>query len=110
MYINAVFAILRLAAPGQPKLLKFSKVSYNQINVSWEEPDSDGGLPIEGYQLQYSTESGPPVVLNVTHTTFTVLSHLLPRTKYTIKVKAVHSIDGSNYTEKSRATDKRSKC
>ena len=80
------------------------------MRVSWEEPDSDGGLPIEGYQLQYSTESGPPEVLNMNHTTFAVLSHLLPGTKYTIKVKAVHSINGSINTEKNRTTDKRSKC
>ena len=102
---------LCLIAPGQPENLSISRVSCNQMNVSWKKPESSGGLPIERYELHYSTKSGTPVVLNVSHnTTFTVLSQLLPGTMYTIKVKAVHSISGSNYTEKSKATDNRSKC
>jgi hypothetical protein len=69
---------------------------------------SDGGLPIEGYQLQYRTKSGSPEVLNVNHTTTTVvLSRLIPGTNYTVTVKAIHSINGSNYVEESRITAKR---
>ena len=39
--------------PGQPKV---EDVTPSCAVLSWAEPDSDGGCPLDGYVLQYQAE------------------------------------------------------
>ena len=44
--------------PGRPRDLVAEVVSAEQINLWWSPPDSDGGRPVTGYVLEFSSDGG----------------------------------------------------
>ena len=59
--------------PGIPRDLVANAVSREQINLWWSPPDSDGGVPITGYILEFSGDGGG---------SWEVLSHLSDERTY----------------------------
>lgn len=41
-----------LAAPSAPRDLKVLEVTRQQVHLSWEAPEHDGGSPLTGYQVE----------------------------------------------------------
>lgn len=77
------------SAPGAPT---FSSVTTSSLKASWSAPSSNGGAPIEEYQVRLSTTSGfsssTPINTSSRSATFTGLD---PNRTYYVKVRAKNS-------------------
>ena len=72
--------------------------------ISWKPPTDIGDLPITGYVIEHSTTS---IKLNTT-TLNVSISQLIPKTKYTFRVKAVNAL-GESFVAMNYTTEEKSK-
>ena len=99
LYSNSVSATTH-DVPGVPRGLTVTVASDTHIQLSWQAPTHDGGHPITGYQLQYSTDGINFVNLTITNeTTLSYQQRILSRrTKYHYQVAAVNSVGTGAYS------------
>ena len=90
-------------APGIPRRLRLDVTTDNEIGVTWRAPNSDGGQPITGYNVQYRpSTSGDFTDIAVTGETTTITG--LDIDTYQVKVAAINSIGTGFYTGIESAT------
>ena len=88
--------------PSAPRDLTATAVSDSQIDLTWQAPNSDGGSPITGYQLQVSEDEGASwTSLHTTNGSMLSYAHMgLDRgTTYHYRVAAVNSVGMGPYTD-----------
>jgi hypothetical protein len=99
--------------PGAPATIS-ATAGNAQATVSWTAPTSDGGAPVSGYQVQYSTTAGgsyidaqggcaPATTGSSTALTCTA-SGLTNGTTYYFKVAAINSAGPGSYTSPASVT------
>ncbi|XP_042315343.1 neural cell adhesion molecule 2 [Sceloporus undulatus] len=94
--------ILALAdVPSSPHGVKIIEVSQTIAKVSFNKPDSHGGVPIHHYQVDVKEVISETwkVVLSHGVQTMVVLSSLEPNTTYEIKVAAVNGKGQGEYSK-----------
>ncbi|XP_077198557.1 neural cell adhesion molecule 2 isoform X4 [Paroedura picta] len=94
--------ILDLAdVPSSPHGVTIIEVSQTSAEVSFNRPDSHGGVPIHHYQVDVKEVSSEmwKVVLSRGDQTTVVLSSLEPNTTYEIKVAAVNGKGQGEYSK-----------
>ncbi|XP_061483879.1 neural cell adhesion molecule 2 isoform X2 [Rhineura floridana] len=94
--------ILALAdVPSSPHGVKIIDVSQTLAKVSFNKPDSHGGVPIHHYQVDVKeiTSETWKVVISHGVQTMIVLSNLEPNTTYEIKVAAVNGKGQGEYSK-----------
>lgn len=76
------------STPGIPK--NFQAVPGNrEVNLSWTEPDHDGGAEINQYVIEYSSDQGTVVVLETG--TEKTITNLVNNKNYTFRIAAKNS-------------------
>ena len=76
--------------------MRTSPIACNKVNVTWNEPQNTGGLPVDGYEVFYRAEHSRIFQKKSSNTTSTLLDNLSPNTKYTIRVRAENDIGFGN--------------
>ena len=90
-------------APGIPRRLRLDVTTDEQIGVTWRAPNSDGGQPITGYNVQYRRGTvGDFTDIAVTGLTTTITG--LDVDTYQVKVAAINSIGTGAYSDIESAT------
>ena len=85
-------------APGIPRRLRLDVTTDEQIGVTWRAPNSDGGQPITGYNVQYRRGTvGDFTDIAVTGLTTTITG--LDIDTYQVKVAAINSIGTGAYSD-----------
>ena len=87
-----------VTAPTTPRNLKANE-SLSQIQLSWNEPSSDGNSKITGYKIEVKKDSGSYSVLKSntnTSTTSYVDSNVQKDSTYTYRVYAINSVGASS--------------
>ncbi len=92
-------------APGAPNLTSATP-SSGAVSLTWSAPSSNGGSPITGYDVYFSTSptpipAGSPTFVTGTSDTVTGLAN---GTKYYFEVEAVNSVGNSNSSNQLSAT------
>lgn len=89
------------AVPSMP--LNFTAVGgNNQVVLSWQAPDSNGGLAITGYEIQTDGGSWTPVGNVLTYT----VTGLTNGTSYTFRVRAVNAMGNGTQSDAKNASPK----
>ncbi|XP_074088417.1 neural cell adhesion molecule 2 [Macrotis lagotis] len=94
--------ILALAdVPSSPYEVKIIELSQTIAKVSFNKPDSHGGVPIQHYQLDVKEVASETwkVFRSQGSSTMVVLSNLEPNTTYEIKVAAVNGKGQGDYSK-----------
>jgi len=92
-------------APSPPFGLIASVVASNQINLSWNPPNEDGGQPIIGYKIEVRVGSGTFSVLTSNTGITTTYSHTgLETGSYTYMVYAINSVGTSAASTQATST------
>ncbi|XP_074156716.1 neural cell adhesion molecule 2 isoform X2 [Sminthopsis crassicaudata] len=94
--------ILALAdVPSSPYEVKIIELSQTIAKVSFNKPDSHGGVPIHHYQLDVKEVTSETWKVFRSHgiSTTVVLSNLEPNTTYEIKVAAVNGKGQGDYSK-----------
>ena len=85
-----------IPAPGAPTDLAVIP-GINDVSLTWTAPDSDGGLAITDYIIQYKMKTDN-VWINFVHTPTTTtaakITGLIPSTEYNFRVQAVTEFTG----------------
>ena len=108
---SAATAAVVATVPGVPRSIEAERGGTGELDVSWEEPDSNGGSAITGYTVQWKESSDSwDSAADVSETTVTGTSHTISRlslgTEYTVRVIATNSVgDGSASAEASATAD-----
>ncbi|XP_046554801.1 titin-like [Haliotis rubra] len=79
--------------PSPPKFLKAANVNEKTADIEWKAPDSDGGLPLTGYVIQFreSRRSIWNTFCEVEATMTSIkLTDLVPGNEYVVAVVAVN--------------------
>ncbi len=66
-------------APGAPRNLQARARGATQIDLAWEPPDDSGGLAIEGYKIEVSTDGGATLTVLETDTGTPATEYAHPR-------------------------------
>ena len=83
--------------PGQPEHLNVSPHGAGALDLDWEAPGSDGGLPITGYKVQWKEEAdswdrpedvSEETVTGATHT----INGLTEGVEYAVRVMATNEV------------------
>ena len=96
--------------PSTPSDLTVAVLNSTQVLLAWTAPDSDGGLPITGYQIEMSSDPGyrvwGPVVVDNTGTTDTsyVYTELEPGATLSYRVRARNLLGRSEPSDSVEAT------
>lgn len=99
--------ILIAVPPSAPTRLSAKALSGTSVRVSWMPPRSDGGFPITGYEIRYSTSGVRPVgvwtpvedPLSLDYT----IEDLIPGKQVIIEVRAINAtFDGALGTTRVR--------
>jgi len=78
--------------PSAPKNVTVARASRTEINVTWEAPESNGGLEVTSYDATASATGATPAACSATVPTLTCkLSGLTAGTTYSITVAAKNS-------------------
>ena len=103
-----VYSVVR--APQPPTELTANAISASRINLTWTAPTDDGGLPITGYSIGRSADSGViwSTIVSNTASTATIYSDtgLLANMTYTYRVSAINSVGSSAPSDTAFATTK----
>ena len=86
--------------PGVPMSVVGTSYADSQSSVSWSAPTSDGGSPIQGYNIQYSSDGGASwtsVVSGTASSPYTVTG-LTNGTSYIFEVAAVNGYGTSAWS------------
>ena len=77
IYIKTATTVVSAVAtvPGAPRSLSATASGTTTINLVWNAPASDGGLPITGYKIEVSSDSGSNWTDRVANTTGTNTSY-----------------------------------
>ena len=67
-YLVANGSTVAPTAPGAPRNLQARARGATQIDLAWEPPDDSGGLAIEGYKIEVSTDGGATLTVLETDT------------------------------------------
>jgi len=88
--------------PSAPKNVAVARASRTEMNVSWEAPDSDGGVAVSSYTATASATGASSVTcLANVPTTSCKLTGLTAGTSYSIVVAATNSVgSGASSTAK----------
>ena len=94
---SAPTATVAATVPGPPRNLEVSASDAGALDLSWDEPDSDGGSDITGYKAQYREMGGtwndPAAVSEETATgTVHTVSGLTGGVEYTLRVMAINGV------------------
>jgi len=93
---NTASATTSASVPGAPTGLTANTISYNQINLAWTAPASNGGAAITGYEIDRSLNGGGSWSILVANTLSTAVAYsdngLTPGTTYTYRVDAINSV------------------
>ena len=88
---NDVFEITAISGPSAPKNL--NAIAGNaQVTLTWSAPVSDGGAPITGYKLYWSSERDGPFSSVLVNTTSYLHEGLTSGMTYYYKVAAISSV------------------
>ena len=89
--------------PGVPRGLTATPVDDTQINLSWQAPDDDGGTPITGYEISFSTSGGGS--FRTDRNTFTYQHMGLEKgDTYHYQIAAINSVGKGAYSNSTSAT------
>ncbi|KAG1672466.1 Twitchin [Nymphon striatum] len=76
------------SAPGGP--LEVSDVHKEGCKLKWKPPEDDGGMPVDGYEVEKQDESGVWVPVGKTRDPEMEVSGLTPGKDYKFRVKAIN--------------------
>ena len=93
MFVLIVVVVVTNVAPsGSPSSIMFSSATLTSITVQWGEvPCEDRNGEITGYTVQYTADNPPhtgTMAVSGMDNRMAVVSNLLPRTSYSILVRA----------------------
>ena len=96
---DLTLTIAEVGGPGVPRSVTAEPSGTDAIDVSWEEPASDGGSVITGYSVQWKEASGSwdmPKDVSQTDTdaesTSYTITNLSPGVEYSVRVIANNSV------------------
>ncbi|MDE2796519.1 MAG: fibronectin type III domain-containing protein [Gemmatimonadota bacterium] len=95
-----------VTVPDPPTDLE-ADAAGDRVDLDWERPDFDGGSPITGYRIEYSTDGDDWDDLEEdTETTSTRYRHrgVEPGTKYYYRVRAINAVGESEPSNVASAT------
>ena len=108
---SAAMTTVEATVPGVPRSIEAERGGTAELDVSWEEPASNGGSPVTGYTVQWKEASDSwDSVADVSQTTTTDTSRIITGlslgTEYTVRVIATNSVgDGPASAEASATAD-----
>ena len=109
---SAATAAVAATVPGTPRSLQVQTGGTGELEVTWQEPESNGGSDVTGYQVQWKPASGSwDTEADVSFASTTETSHTITGlwldAEYAVRVIAVNGVgDGSptaEQTETARA-------
>ena len=91
--------------PGAPTSLKITG-GASKATLTWVAPTSNGGAPITGYRIQYSTDAtfATQNILEVGAVTSAVISNLPSNVAYYARIAAVNDVGFSAYSATATGT------
>jgi len=98
------------APPEAPRDLNVTAISDGRLKVSWEAPIHDGGLPVQGYKVQWksgtqdfdlSRQAEVTDLANLSHT----IGGLTDGDSYTVRVSAYNTLGDGASAEASAIAD-----
>ncbi len=94
------------AVPGAPATLGLSATSFTEVSVTWTAPGSNGGDPVNTYEVEVSTNGDPWILAaTVNGSTFTTLiSGLASGAPHEVRVRAKNNVGYSAYIQDSVMT------
>ena len=111
MLISTATAAVEATVPGTPSSVEAKPAGTGEIEVSWEQPDSNGGSTITGYTVHWketgdSWENAEDVSEADTRDTSYTITSLNLGTEYTVRVTATNSVgDGPTSAEEKATAD-----
>ena len=108
---SAATATVEATVPGTPSSVEANPAGTGEIEVSWEQPDSNGGSAITGYTVHWketgdSWENAEDVSEADTRDTSYTITSLSLGTEYTVRVTATNSVgDGPTSAEEKATAD-----
>lgn len=91
------------AIPGMPDNLNV-EAGDESVVLSWSAPLTDGGYPIAGYKIEYSTDQGSSWIVALDDTdifTSRTITNLINGTSYIFRIAAKNFIGDSDYSDNS---------
>lgn len=97
---------ITVQAPPSVPLNLTATAGNKQVSLSWNTPNSDGGVSITDYIVQYSTDGNTWTIFNdgVSTSTSATVTGLTNGTLYYFQVAAINSIGTGPYTNSVTAT------
>ena len=109
MHYTSGYTLLQFTEPDTPKNLTAVARACNKLELMWSKPDNIGGLPIVNYEVKYGIKSGKGMSMTKnTSDTSIYLTDLIPKTMYTVQVRATTPL-ASNFFTTNTTTLHRSK-
>ena len=100
----ATAAVTPYTVPGAPTGVAVTR-DIASLNVSWAAPASNGGYPITGYIITYTTTAGVTKTATALATaTSLAVTKLVNGTTYTVKVQAKTAKGNSAYSDSTTGT------
>ena len=102
---NVISATARAALPEYLPFMTTGDIGERSIEISWQPPDTDGGSPVTGYEIQFSTEGyrdkSKFKALTTPSATASAYTHrnLQPDTRYCYRYRAKNKVGWSNWQD-----------
>ena len=108
---SAATTAVAATVPSVPRSVKVEQGGTGELDVSWEEPDSNGGSSITGYKVQWKeaaddwNTAADVSEVTTTDTSYTIASLSLG-VEYSVRVIATNSVgDGPSSSEATATAD-----
>ena len=85
----------QITTTSSPINLVAKPVSSSEVDLSWEAPQNNGGIPITGYKIERNDGNGFNVIANSQTTTYQDKS-LTPNPEHSYRVSAINLAGSSN--------------